>query len=85
MYAKYLDYVEWCREQGLDSSSTAVLTLEDYCARIIQSWWRGILKTWALAHQNISAGGKRVVRRSVLHKAARIIQRTWRRHNVRTK
>jgi len=38
--AQYREYLRWCAEQGIESQSSTVLSLEDYSARIIQSWWR---------------------------------------------
>jgi len=38
--AQYREYLRWCAEQGIGSQSSTVLSLEDYSAQIIQSWWR---------------------------------------------
>ena len=41
MMARYREYLQWCSAQGMmETHPSAVLSFEDYSARIIQSWWR---------------------------------------------
>ena len=38
---RYDDYVQWCSNQlGVGRGSSAVMGFSDYCARVIQVWWR---------------------------------------------
>ena len=53
MMAQYREYLRWCVEQGIESQSSTVLSLEDYSARIIQSWWRrlaGLVQVSSIQH-----------------------------------
>lgn len=50
--AQYREYLRWCAEQGIESQSSTVLSLEDYSARIIQSWWRRLAgQVWVSSKQ----------------------------------
>lgn len=83
--SRYKDYLRWCFEQNLQSS--VILSFEDYCARIIQLWWRRL----RLKNVPVRPIPSRVPRvcKSLLprrkldpHTAAVLIQRVWRKHNV---
>ena len=78
---QYRDYVQWCIGQGLEVESKAILSFEDYAVRVIQSWWRHL----AGIGQRKSSGDGVGVKRRVLDDsgAATVIQRAWRKHNVR--
>lgn len=63
IYPRYKQYVRRCAKQGLPPD--VVLRFRDYCARVIQLWWRAVNKhrpKWSL------------------QKAVVVIQRAWRRH-----
>ena len=50
--AQYREYLRWCAEQRIESQSSTVLSLEDYSARIIQSWWRRLAgQVWVSSKQ----------------------------------
>ena len=79
--SQYRDYVEWCMGQGLELHSKAILSFEDYAARLIQSWWKHLA---TLRHTHNSAESAELAAREELtdERAATIIQRAWRKHNV---
>lgn len=38
---RYQEYLDWCTSDlGVSEGSTVVMTFRDYCARVIQVWWR---------------------------------------------
>lgn len=80
--SQYRDYVEWCMGQGLELHSKAILSFEDYAARVIQSWWKHLA---TLRHTDNTAESAVMVAREELtdERAATVIQRAWRKHNVR--
>ena len=68
--------------QGLELHSKAILSFEDYAARVIQSWWKHLA---TLRHTDNTAESAVMVAREELtdERAATVIQRAWRKHNVR--
>ena len=77
---QYRDYVQWCMNQGLELHSKAILTFEDYAARVIQSWWKHLA---TLRPTDTSAESAVMVREELTdERAATVIQRAWRKHNV---
>lgn len=75
--ARYQKYCRWCTMQGLPPGSSAVMSLEDYCAMVIQDWWRrcvgGATKEAPFQTQERRAWDA--------HTAATAIQGAWRRYN----
>lgn len=75
--SQYRDYVHWCMSQGLELYSKAILSFEDYAARVIQSWWKHLRPT------DNSAESAVMPREELTDElAATVIQRVWRKHNV---
>ena len=79
--AQYRQYVQWCIKQGLEPLSTAIISFEDYSARIIQSWWRKIagLQGASWEDEVIAGRGGRMMDEQT---SAIVIQKAWRRFNV---
>lgn len=69
--------MQWCLGQGLELHCKAILSFEDYAARVIQSWWKHL--AGQSRNQRLEPMAKRVLDSQT---AAAVIQRTWRRHNV---
>ena len=85
---QYKEYLQWCHDQGLDEHSSAVLSFEDYSARVIQSWWRRLapLRTKPNVIESTAENMGMEIERSLKvwdeETAAVGIQRVWRRYNV---
>lgn len=78
--SQYRDYVQWCMGQGLELHSKAILSFEDYAARVIQSWWKHLA---GLRPTDAGAESAVMVREELTdERAATVIQRAWRKHNV---
>jgi hypothetical protein len=70
---RYRDYLEWCSSAlGVTESSSATVGFRDYCASIIQLWW----KTARIGR----GSGMKVTKRKFLseQEAAQKIQNSWR-------
>lgn len=65
----------------MEWDSKAILSFEDYAARVIQSWWKNLtnISRSNLLKEDISLKKKVLDAES----AAIMIQRVWRKHNVR--
>ena len=68
--------------QGLELNSTAILSFEDYAARVIQSWWKHLVDVRPTLPQGKEEA---LPKRKVMDEegATIMIQRAWRRYNVR--
>ena len=77
--ARYQKYRRWCTTQGLPPGSGAVMSLEDYCAMVIQDWWRR--RVGGATEEAPPQPQERRVWDG--HTAATAIQGAWRRYNVR--
>lgn len=77
---QYHDYVKWCMGQGLELNSTAILSFEDYAARVIQSWWKHLVDVRPTLPQGKEEA---LPKRKVMDEegATIMIQRAWRRYN----
>ena len=55
---RYRDYLEWCSSHlGVDEGSSVVMTFRDYCARVLQVWWRTALRGGRETLKIVSLGG----------------------------
>ena len=70
--------MQWCMRQGMELHSNAILTFEDYAARVIQSWWKHLARYSTQGEESAM-----LVREELTdERAATVIQRAWRKHNV---
>ncbi|XP_074651138.1 protein MFI-like [Tubulanus polymorphus] len=95
LQAKYQAYVQVMMNQGLEADSPMIISYEDFCAHIIQDWWRRVrpykVPSAITQPSSIVPIHSVVVQRSSEklsiispnlneHDAACKIQRSWRRH-----